>query len=90
MEWPQIHWDARAIVPDCILRGDRASEALLSEIVGAQPWPGQRHKPPSKIQRRDCTMRSCALRGSSHLEWCWHRDRQCARADRPYHARSSR
>jgi OHCU decarboxylase len=28
---------------NCILHGDPASEALLSEIVGAQPWPGQRH-----------------------------------------------
>ncbi len=26
-----------------ILHGDAASEAFLSEIVGAQPWPGQRH-----------------------------------------------
>jgi chitin deacetylase len=26
-----------------ILHGDRASEAFLSEIVGAQPWWGQRH-----------------------------------------------
>jgi OHCU decarboxylase len=26
-----------------ILHGDRASEAFLSEIVGAQAWPGQRH-----------------------------------------------
>ena len=26
-----------------ILHGDPASESLLSEIVGAQPWPGQRH-----------------------------------------------
>ena len=26
-----------------ILEGDPASEAFLSEIVGAQPWPGQRH-----------------------------------------------
>jgi putative urate catabolism protein len=26
-----------------ILHGDGASEAFLSEIVGAQPWPGQRH-----------------------------------------------
>ncbi|MBM3608413.1 MAG: allantoinase PuuE [Alphaproteobacteria bacterium] len=26
-----------------ILHGDPASEAFLSEIVGAQPWPGQRH-----------------------------------------------
>lgn len=26
-----------------ILHGDSASEAFLSEIVGAQPWPGQRH-----------------------------------------------
>jgi OHCU decarboxylase len=26
-----------------ILHGDAASEAFLSEIVSAQPWPGQRH-----------------------------------------------
>ncbi len=26
-----------------ILHGDAASEAFLSEIVGAEPWPGQRH-----------------------------------------------
>ena len=28
---------------NCVLHGDQASEAFLSEIVGAQPWPGQRH-----------------------------------------------
>lgn len=28
---------------NCILHGDKASEAFLSEIVGAQPWEGQRH-----------------------------------------------
>ncbi len=28
---------------NCILHGDAASEAFLSEIVGAQPWPGMRH-----------------------------------------------
>lgn len=27
----------------CILDGDPASESLLSEIVGAAPWPGQRN-----------------------------------------------
>ena len=26
-----------------ILHGDAASEAFLSDVVGAQPWPGQRH-----------------------------------------------
>ena len=26
-----------------ILHGDPASEAFLSEIIGAQPWPGERH-----------------------------------------------
>ena len=26
-----------------ILHGDAASEAFLSEVVGADPWPGQRH-----------------------------------------------
>ena len=28
---------------NCLLHGDTASEAFLSEIVGAQPWEGQRH-----------------------------------------------
>ncbi|MDO6462457.1 allantoinase PuuE [Granulosicoccaceae sp. 1_MG-2023] len=28
---------------NCVLHGDAASEAFLSEIIGAQPWPGQRH-----------------------------------------------
>ncbi len=28
---------------NCILHGDSASEAFLSEIVGAVPWPGERH-----------------------------------------------
>ncbi|EHI48538.1 OHCU decarboxylase/putative urate catabolism protein [SAR116 cluster alpha proteobacterium HIMB100] len=27
----------------CVLHGDSESEAFLSEIVGAAPWPGQRH-----------------------------------------------
>ena len=27
----------------CLLHGDASSEAFLSEIVGAEPWPGQRH-----------------------------------------------
>lgn len=52
---PHPHWpgDARIAVQfvlnyeeggeNCVLHGDAASEAFLSEIVGAQPWPGQRH-----------------------------------------------
>ncbi|SIS77995.1 allantoinase PuuE [Phaeovulum vinaykumarii] len=28
---------------NCLLHGDAASEAFLSEVVGAAPWPGQRH-----------------------------------------------
>ncbi len=28
---------------NCLLHGDAASEAFLSEIIGAQPWPGMRH-----------------------------------------------
>ena len=28
---------------NCVLHGDDASEAFLSEIVGAAAWPGQRH-----------------------------------------------
>jgi putative urate catabolism protein len=26
-----------------VLHGDQASEAFLSDVLGAQPWPGQRH-----------------------------------------------
>ena len=28
---------------NCVLHGDGASEAFLSEIIGAAPWPNQRH-----------------------------------------------
>ncbi len=28
---------------NCLLHGDGQSEAFLSDIAGAQPWPGQRH-----------------------------------------------
>lgn len=28
---------------NCLLHGDSQSEAFLSEIIGAQPWPDQRH-----------------------------------------------
>lgn len=28
---------------NCVLHGDAASEAFLSEIVGAEPWAGKRH-----------------------------------------------
>src|SRR6187402_3819266 len=28
---------------NCVLHGDAASEAFLSEIVGATPWQGMRH-----------------------------------------------
>ncbi len=52
---PDPHWPGGAFVAvqfvvnyeeggeSNILHGDPASESLLSEIVGAQPWPGQRH-----------------------------------------------
>src|SRR6516225_5516056 len=28
---------------NCILHGDAASEAFLSDVLGARPWEGQRH-----------------------------------------------
>ena len=28
---------------NCILHGDAASEAFLTDVLGAKPWPGQRH-----------------------------------------------
>lgn len=52
---PHPHWPGRARIAvqfvinyeeggeNNILHGDAASEAFLSEIVGAAPWPGQRH-----------------------------------------------
>lgn len=50
---PQWPGDARVCVQfvinyeeggeNCILHGDAASEAFLSEVVGAAPWPGKRH-----------------------------------------------
>lgn len=52
---PNPHWPGEAYVAvqfvlnyeeggeNNILHGDAASEAFLSEIVGAQAWPGQRH-----------------------------------------------
>ena len=52
---PQARWPGEANVAvqfvinyeeggeNSILHGDPASEAFLSEIVGAEPWPGQRH-----------------------------------------------
>jgi OHCU decarboxylase len=52
---PQANWPGEARIAiqivlnyeeggeNNILHGDAASEAFLSEITGAQPWPGQRH-----------------------------------------------
>ena len=49
-EWPggakiaiQIVMNYEEGGENCILHGDAASEAFLSETVGAAPWPGQRH-----------------------------------------------
>jgi chitin deacetylase len=52
---PDPHWPGHARIAvqfvlnyeeggeNCVLHGDEGSEAFLSEIVGATPWPGQRH-----------------------------------------------
>ncbi len=52
---PHPHWPGKARIAvqfvvnyeeggeNNILHGDAASEAFLSEILGAAPWPGQRH-----------------------------------------------
>lgn len=52
---PHPHWPGEARIAvqfvinyeeggeNCVLHGDAASEAFLSEIVGAAPWPGLRH-----------------------------------------------
>jgi len=48
--WPQGAKVAVSLVlnheeggENCLLHGDAQSEAFLSDIAGAQPWPGQRH-----------------------------------------------
>jgi putative urate catabolism protein len=76
---PQWHNRARIAVQfvinyeeggeNCILHGDDASEAFLSEIVGAVPWLNQRHM----------NMESCYEYGSRAGFWRLHRmftDRQ--------------
>ncbi|CAH1653898.1 putative Chitooligosaccharide deacetylase; uricase [Hyphomicrobiales bacterium] len=52
---PAVRWPGRARIAvqfvvnyeeggeNSILHGDPASEAFLSDVLGAQPWPGQRH-----------------------------------------------
>src|SRR6202012_773776 len=42
-----------------ILHGDAASEAFLSEIVGAAPWPGQRHMNMESIYEYGSRARVC-------------------------------
>jgi len=49
-QWPKDAYIAVQFVlnyeeggENCLLHGDAASEAFLSEIVGAAAWPGQRH-----------------------------------------------
>ncbi|HHT00183.1 MAG TPA: allantoinase PuuE [Thiomicrospira sp.] len=52
---PKVEWPGQARIAlqfvmnyeeggeNCILHGDKTSEAFLSEVVGASEWPGQRH-----------------------------------------------
>src|SRR5246500_5998628 len=52
---PHPHWPGNARIAvqfvvnyeeggeNNILHGDRASEAFLPDVLGAKPWPGQRH-----------------------------------------------
>lgn len=52
---PEVRWPDNARIAlqfvinyeeggeNCILHGDKTSEAFLSEVVGASEWPGQRH-----------------------------------------------
>src|SRR5687767_16026839 len=53
-----------------ILHGDAASEAFLSEIVGAAPWPGQRHMNMESIYEygyRACSWRAGRLVSDIHV-----------------------
>jgi peptidoglycan/xylan/chitin deacetylase (PgdA/CDA1 family) len=63
-----------------ILHGDAASEAFLSEIVGAAPWPGMRHMNMESIRIRLSGRLLAAVSpvhrafGSRHRLRCGHRD----------------
>ncbi len=60
-EPPEVRWPGGAKIAlqfvlnyeeggeNCLLHGDPASEAFLSEIVAAQPWPGERHQSMESI-----------------------------------------
>ena len=56
-----------------ILHGDEASEAFLSEVVGAQPWPQPSNRPGSaasccdRLERR----RACSKEKSSSIACHW-------------------
>ena len=66
---------------NCVLEGDAASEAFLSEIVGAQPLPGVRHLNMESIYEfgsRAGVWRILRLFNertppSPHLRWEWRR-----------------
>src|SRR6204780_2727983 len=53
-----------------ILHGDAASEAFLSEIVGAAPWPGMRHMNMESIYEYGSPPRSRGL----HRKFLWNDD----------------
>src|SRR5688500_18557467 len=55
---------------NCILHGDAASEAFLSEIVGGRPWPGQRHMNMESIYE-------CVARAGCWRIWRLFTRRQC-------------
>jgi len=47
---------------NCVLHGDNASEAFLSEIVGAAPWEGQRHEQVAAMQDANWEIASHGLK----------------------------
>lgn len=52
-----------------ILHGDAASEAFLSEITGAAPWPGQRHWNMESIYDYGARAGCCAICRSRYMAW---------------------
>ena len=62
-----------------ILHGDAASEAFLSDVLGAAPWPGQRHMNVESMYEYGARA-GFRPRLRTHAGVC-HWPRQCARHD---------
>ena len=54
---------------NCVLHGDAASEAFLSEIVGAAPWPAKRHCRPASACSGPSLRSPCSAGSMTGCGW---------------------